>query len=176
MSDQYTRYPPMSVYLMHMIEPDYYKIGISRDVKMRLGVIQTSTPFEVVLIRSAVLQNAKSVEEGIHAALAEYHVRGEWFACPYDVISRVFDEHTQTAVPDLHPPTQAKKGRNAPTKKVHWMRQLPENAHRVTPEMVAEARNLADNYGLFQGQIAERLGIARKTVNDIIRRKGRFSA
>src|SRR5689334_3140371 len=89
MSPQYT-----SVYLMHISDTSYYKVGISQDVRARHRAIQSSMPFNVVLVRSAELEEAERIEREIHAALNAYHVRGEWFACPHEDICQIFDIYT----------------------------------------------------------------------------------
>jgi hypothetical protein len=173
MSLDYTPRPVTSVYLMQIVDTDYYKVGISGDVQGRLLAIQTSMPFEVVLLRAVGHARASRVEQSIHEALRDWHVRGEWFQGPFNTINQVFDEYTQSMPVDT-PALQKSKRPYTPMKGPHWMQQLPEGVHQVTPAMIAKARDLSENHGLSQGQIAERIGISRKTAHDIIRRKGRF--
>jgi len=174
MPPQYIPKPPMAVYLIRMAGTDYYKIGVSRNAKVRLACIQSSSPFAVVLLRSVEHENALGVEQAIHEALIDYRVRGEWFLCAYKIVSQVFDTCSASGVADLPQPPHADQTRRKAIKRNHWMQNLPEHAHQITPAMIADARDLADNYGLTQGHIAAQLGISRSTVHAILRRKGRF--
>lgn len=68
----------------------------------------------------------------------------------------------------------------------HWMQQDPEKARKVTPAMIEEIRRMDAEQNAMPGtgvemvwhgtqhEIAERLGISRETVNNIIHRRGRF--
>lgn len=65
------------------------------------------------------------------------------------------------------------KGRSAQGE-THGSRSHPDKFFKVTPEMIVEIRELPDEYGLSQTDIALRLGISRGTVHKVIYRRGRF--
>ncbi len=58
---------------------NFYKIGITNDIKERLVALQTGNPFEISLVKTYDLP--KSFETTVHELLtdAKYHERGEWF-------------------------------------------------------------------------------------------------
>lgn len=68
------------VYLIHMKDTPYYKIGIStNNPSKRLSELQVSTPYDLVLIESFQVPNPRMLEREIHRVLAHCRVRGEWF-------------------------------------------------------------------------------------------------
>ena len=79
---------------------EYIKIGISEKPKQRLKALQTSTPYELVLVGTYDLKRPRTTEKLIHALLDDYHVRGEWFNCSiiiakskiYNLIGKSGDE------------------------------------------------------------------------------------
>lgn len=55
------------------------KIGTAGNVKKRLNTLQTSSPFELVLLDAIQLKNANEVEKQLHYDLREKNLIGEWF-------------------------------------------------------------------------------------------------
>ena len=58
---------------------NFYKIGISNDVKQRLKGIQTANAQKCTLIATLECQNAQAKELEIHKYLSEFRANGEWF-------------------------------------------------------------------------------------------------
>jgi hypothetical protein len=69
------------------INPSEYgpiKIGVSADPRTRLRQIQTGSPYEVSIM--GVWPQCPYTEEQIHAAFADYRMRGEWFRPEDDLV------------------------------------------------------------------------------------------
>ena len=58
---------------------EYYKVGITNNVKKRLGDLQVGNPVKLEVIRAFTVHNPYLREDMVHQALKDYHVRGEWF-------------------------------------------------------------------------------------------------
>jgi|SRR6185369_4196111 len=58
---------------------EFYKIGITDDIRRRMIALQTGNPYELKLVKT--YRAVSSFEELIHTILtkAKQHVRGEWF-------------------------------------------------------------------------------------------------
>lgn len=56
---------------------NFYKIGITDDIKRRLIGLQTGNPYELELVK--VYQVPTSFESTLHEVLDHCHIRGEWF-------------------------------------------------------------------------------------------------
>ena len=75
----------VSLYLIS--DGEYLKIGISSTPRKRLKQIQTSNARELRIVKAWEVGNRKTTESWetyIHARMAAYHVRGEWFNAPLD--------------------------------------------------------------------------------------------
>jgi mRNA-degrading endonuclease YafQ of YafQ-DinJ toxin-antitoxin module len=58
---------------------EYYKIGISREVHRRLGVLQASTPYSCSLVYALETDDALEIEARLHDRYKDHCVVGEWF-------------------------------------------------------------------------------------------------
>lgn len=74
----------LSLYVMQCGE--FTKIGFARDVANRFNNFQTGNPHEMQLLASTPTRFAVQLESRLHAYLGRYHVRGEWFKLPCDVL------------------------------------------------------------------------------------------
>ncbi|OBU59195.1 GIY-YIG nuclease family protein [Stenotrophomonas maltophilia] len=76
---------PTWVYVAEALDgngPLYVKVGISRAVESRLLSIQTGCPIKITAAKKILLPScevARSLESGLHRALAESNSSGEWF-------------------------------------------------------------------------------------------------
>jgi hypothetical protein len=69
------------VYIVRHGVDEFFKVGhTSRSISSRIAELQAGTPHEITLC--ARLDGDKDIETAIHASLAEYHIRGEWFEVP----------------------------------------------------------------------------------------------
>ncbi len=69
-----------TVYLLNMIDTDYYKIGVTkRDVNKRMKQLQTGCPDEIILIKQFDCEHYRKVEGWLHKQHASKRVEGEWF-------------------------------------------------------------------------------------------------
>jgi hypothetical protein len=55
------------------------KIGISRDVKKRLGTIQVGYPWPLAIWAFVPYTNAEVIEKRLHLRFADFRLNGEWF-------------------------------------------------------------------------------------------------
>ena len=60
---------------MHRVGP--IKIGFARNVKKRIGHLQTHSPFEIVLIHKT--PSTVKEEKQVHEKFSKWRIRGEWF-------------------------------------------------------------------------------------------------
>lgn len=80
----------MIVYLLRIVDTDYFKVGISTNLHQRLDDIQSGMPLSVALVRSFEQENAREVERTIHQILDKYRIRGEWFQADGDLAIQAF--------------------------------------------------------------------------------------
>jgi len=71
----------MNVYLIRMGETDFYKIGISRNIKKRLISIQNGNPLKVSVLYSIKHKDAESAERFLHIKYKKRRMSAskEWF-------------------------------------------------------------------------------------------------
>lgn len=58
---------------------DFIKIGVARDVRRRLALLQVGCPFNIELIAAIPCDEPYKAEAFLHDRLKPYHTRGEWF-------------------------------------------------------------------------------------------------
>jgi citrate lyase gamma subunit len=80
----------MIVYLLRIVDTDFFKVGISTNVEQRLYDIQAGMPLPVALVNSFDQENAREVERTIHQILDKHRVRGEWFQIDNDTAIQAF--------------------------------------------------------------------------------------
>lgn len=71
---------------------NYYKIGITNNVKRRLHDAQVSTPFKIELIYNHLCKFASQREYDLHWKFRKQNVRGEWFNLTEDNINFIKQE------------------------------------------------------------------------------------
>lgn len=69
----------------------YYKIGLTDDVKKRVNGLQVGCPFDIRIVKSWRSNDARVEERRIHQLLEAYHVRGEWFKLPDDLLAKLME-------------------------------------------------------------------------------------
>jgi len=69
--------PDQCVYLIG--GSGFVKIGVTMNVKKRLGGHQTSNPFPLKLFKTWTCRDARTTEALLHAKYAEFQQSGEWF-------------------------------------------------------------------------------------------------
>jgi KilA-N domain/Meiotically up-regulated gene 113 len=67
------------IYLVHISESNFYKIGYTKNIIKRLSTLQTANALELVIIERFFSLNAKYLEMQIHKHYEFQRVRGEWF-------------------------------------------------------------------------------------------------
>ena len=72
----------------HTPLPDYYKIGISENVKKRLSILSGGTPHTLELVTTIEPDNPSKVEEYLHRYnMNPLDDRGEWFKLGYNMVN-----------------------------------------------------------------------------------------
>jgi predicted GIY-YIG superfamily endonuclease len=69
------------LYIIQAKGTDYFKIGITNDLKKRLSTLQTGSPIKLYLVRYYLIYtDANKLEKLIHNYLSEYHIHLEWYS------------------------------------------------------------------------------------------------
>lgn len=77
------------VYIIKVINTQYYKIGESSNPQDRIKNIQVSIPFDLELIYFKKVNQSKLVESYIQSFFIRKHIRGEWFELNIDDINDI---------------------------------------------------------------------------------------
>ena len=79
------------VYVMRNNDNGAYKIGISNNPEYREHTLQSQEPNITCIfqVEFPTREIARAVEASMHLKYKEYHMRGEWFAIPHDMIGQV---------------------------------------------------------------------------------------
>ena len=78
---------------------DFVKFGIADDVRGRLSNMQTGCPFPLKLLASWPCKDAKNTERRLHKLFRQFHLRGEWFKVPEDLLAVVITLKDITQLP-----------------------------------------------------------------------------
>ena len=81
-----------NVYLFRLEGFDYYKIGISKNIKNRLLTINTGSPFLIECIYYVGTKDCERVEKYLHDKYSHRNVRNEWFLFATTEIKSVIGE------------------------------------------------------------------------------------
>lgn len=81
------------IYIINSDQTNNRKVGYTKNIYRRLSTLQSSSPNALGYETIYKLENARSayaVEQGAHNILNSlgYHVRGEWFNCPWGEASK----------------------------------------------------------------------------------------
>lgn len=68
---------------------DFYKIGIAQNVEGRVGLMQVGCPYELEALVVFECEDPELVEEVLHNRFGRYHVRGEWYQLPDDLVLNI---------------------------------------------------------------------------------------
>lgn len=105
------------LYLIRIEDTDYHKIGITShdDLQQRLGSLQTSIPYTLIVLRAIDLDTPRTLETDLHTHLKQYRARGEWFLLATDKIQTIFDMfiamHTiDLLLPNVEPVSTSENG------------------------------------------------------------------
>lgn len=67
------------VYIVQCTKTGVIKIGVSNNPLLRIKAIQTSYPYPLSLVRTIDSPHPLKTEKGLHVALADFKLNGEWF-------------------------------------------------------------------------------------------------
>jgi len=91
-------YPTQTLYFLQCQE--YQKIGISENFKSRLSTIQNATPFDVNVITSNEVYDARSHESKLILKYYSKRVNGEWFKFNFAEIQEIKKYIESIILPD----------------------------------------------------------------------------
>lgn len=75
------------VYIVNVEGTSLRKIGIAdEDIERRLASLQVGCPYRLILERAIKSNLYREFERLLHAFFVKYHVRGEWFDVPIELI------------------------------------------------------------------------------------------
>jgi len=82
----------MRVYLIENGE-GLYKVGRTKlDVSERIRQLQTGSPYQLEFVAECLVNHPSKVEAYLHRKYRQFHVSGEWFALPMDVVREFVDD------------------------------------------------------------------------------------
>ena len=68
-----------SIYLIHSIDNNLYKIGVSSDVQRRIRNLQTANPVKLSIVHQFETNYAHKIEKILHRRYMHLKKEGEWF-------------------------------------------------------------------------------------------------
>lgn len=86
------------IYIMKCNE--FYKIGMSSDIKKRLNSIQSSNPYPVSLEFNKKTSNSLSIEKQLHEIYKHKNIRGEWFKLVDNDIKDIINYINENSISD----------------------------------------------------------------------------
>lgn len=72
------RFPNGYIYFIRLAGTDYYKLGVSQNVKRRLQDINAATPFDLEILSLHYFNDVYDVEAEYKIKLSEFVQKGEW--------------------------------------------------------------------------------------------------
>lgn len=66
---------------------DFVKVGVTVDIHRRMHTLSTASPIELELL--GVIEGDAEYERHVHAVLAEFHHRREWFRAEPDLLAAI---------------------------------------------------------------------------------------
>ncbi|MBN2521434.1 MAG: GIY-YIG nuclease family protein [Bacteroidales bacterium] len=112
------------LYIIRIINTNYYKIGIANNPERRLNDLQIAIPFELTIIYKKQFSDFYLIETYIHNTFINKHIRGEWFElAAYDInsIQNFLDnlEHTENIKKEVISRLRATKKYQKKTKSIY---------------------------------------------------------
>lgn len=101
-SDSEVTYSDKFIYILK--SQDNYKIGITKDIKKRIGDLQTGNPVKILFVCSTFSENAYDFESELHNHFDEFRLQGEWFQLPPDKLEELIEILTKRDFVELKPP------------------------------------------------------------------------
>lgn len=77
------------IYLINAIGTDYYKIGISGNLKRRLRDLSSANPFNIQLLVFKDDLHAFDTEQFLHEKYHKYAIKNEWFDFPLTIVEEI---------------------------------------------------------------------------------------
>lgn len=86
------------VYCIRCAGSNYYKIGLTSDLHLRLKKLQTGCPFRLVADFFIPHNNAKVIEKALQVDMVRYRTQFEWYEIPKNECQAFFDRAEKRAV------------------------------------------------------------------------------
>lgn len=80
------------IYFIKANGHDYYKIGVSSNVRRRLNDIDSYMPFDMQILSLHWLNNVYEVEGEIHKSISKFKIRREWYQLTIDKAKEIMIE------------------------------------------------------------------------------------
>jgi len=153
-----------SCYLYIMECGGFIKVGISKDPSGRLRSINTSTPFEVKIIKTFgfnFLQEAKFAEKLAHESLSDmgFHEKLEWFSCGIDQALSVCRESADISIKTIKGKAIGKKHKALSMLELLNLAKVSEitNIEISRLKAILESRNIESKEATIILKLKERL-------------------
>lgn len=100
------------VYFVSVDQPDFpIKIGYASDMKSRLGGLQNSFPFDLVVL--ATTPGHRYAERDLHIAFHASRIRGEWFYRTPELMRHIKAINREQNPPDVDAMVDARRARRS---------------------------------------------------------------
>lgn len=81
-----------AVYLIKEQQNNYFKIGVSKDVRQRIKQLQTGSAGTIQLYKEFSSEYANKIEKAFHRRYRVYNIGGEWFNLPMSAVESFLQE------------------------------------------------------------------------------------
>ncbi len=98
------RFPDGYIYFLKGFGTDYYKIGVSSNVKRRISDIDSYMPFDLQILSIHYFKNVYEVEDMIAKKLKSKKIRKEWYSLKTEEAKDIMIElHNLNVLKDVSP-------------------------------------------------------------------------
>lgn len=104
----------MYLYVIRAGDTDYYKIGVTKDITKRLRSLQGGNHLRLSIVLTVQHKHAYQQEKHVHQVAKRWHIRGEWFRLPREVVAKIKHCANEEA---KEPSQQAKNKTKRPVRK-----------------------------------------------------------
>lgn len=119
------------IYLLGSEKFGWYKIGRAKSAQIRVRTLGILLPFKIRIFAVWETNDSLKSEQEMHLSLAEYHLNGEWFSMPFDMVRELINKRHDGCI------------RTFPQKGVgeNWGERFSNLAEDVTSNSYAKVRH-----------------------------------
>lgn len=77
------------LYCFNAVNTEFFKIGVTKNIKYRLIQIQTGCPLKIRYVHSVYTSNCQERERELHKYIRKHHTIGEWYELPFKSVKKV---------------------------------------------------------------------------------------